>query len=81
MKYQIRDLLLLSLLGFATCVVNAREYHVSPSGSDSNNGSTSSPSRTISKATRIVLPNDTITIHEDTQQGSPHLRPVYGKAY
>jgi len=41
-----------------------KEYHVSPGGSDENDGSVSMPFRTISKAATIAQPGDTITVHE-----------------
>jgi len=49
-----------------TCVLCAAEYHVSPSGLDSNSGSESRPFKTISAAARIAQPGDVITVHEGT---------------
>jgi len=45
-------------------VVNAKEYHVSKSGNDANNGSAASPFKTISAAAQIAQPGDTITVHQ-----------------
>jgi hypothetical protein len=45
-------------------VVNAKEYHVSKSGNDDNNGSAASPLKTISAAALIAQPGDTITVHQ-----------------
>ncbi len=42
----------------------AAEYHVSPDGNDSNNGSKSKPFKTISAAVAIALAGDTVTVHE-----------------
>ncbi|MBL7186317.1 MAG: carbohydrate-binding protein [Phycisphaerae bacterium] len=43
---------------------SAKEYHVSQSGSDTHNGSASTPFKTISAAARMAQPGDTITVHE-----------------
>jgi len=48
----------------ATCSLYAAEYHVSPSGLDSNAGSKSRPFETISAAAQIAQPGDVITVHE-----------------
>lgn len=44
----------------------AREYHVSPNGSDSGDGTISSTFRQISTATARVQPGDTVIIHAGT---------------
>ncbi|MFC1652663.1 carbohydrate-binding protein [Planctomycetota bacterium] len=44
-------------------VLNAKEYHVSKDGHDTNSGSASRPFQTISTAARIAQPGDTIIIH------------------
>ena len=44
-------------------VNGALEYHVSPQGSDSNDGSRSRPLRTISAAAALAQAGDTITVH------------------
>lgn len=41
-----------------------REYHVSPAGSDKNNGSAKAPFKTISSAAQVAQPGDVITVHE-----------------
>jgi len=41
----------------------AREWHVSPDGSDQNKGSQKSPFATISKAAYLALAGDTVLIH------------------
>ncbi len=40
-----------------------REYHVSVSGSDKNEGSSQAPFRTISKAEALSMPGDTVIVH------------------
>jgi len=54
----------IGLVLLACTVVSAREYHVSQNGDDVNNGSLSSPLKTISAAARIAQPGDHITVHE-----------------
>ncbi len=41
----------------------AREYHVSPSGSNAGEGTLMSPFRTINYAAQLALPGDTVTVH------------------
>jgi len=41
----------------------AKEYHVSKTGNDSNNGSAAKPFKTISAAAQIAQPGDKITVH------------------
>lgn len=47
-----------------SCVLGAAEYHVSPDGLDSNEGSRLMPFKTISAAARMAQPGDVITVHE-----------------
>lgn len=47
-----------------TFTVQAKEYHVSKAGSDFNNGSKEAPFKTISKAAKIALAGDVITVHK-----------------
>lgn len=61
LKLSISALLL--VVGFAT---QARNIHVSPSGSNMNDGSKESPYRTISKAAYVALAGDSVIIHEGT---------------
>lgn len=44
--------------------ISAKEYHVSPKGSDQNTGTETDPFRNISKAAKIAQAGDTITVHE-----------------
>lgn len=43
-----------------------KEYHVSVKGNDKNDGSESSPLRTIGKAAQYAFPGDVITVHAGT---------------
>lgn len=56
--------------------VNAGEYHVAVTGSDSNDGSSSAPFKTINHAARIALPGDIITVHAGTYR--EWINPVRG---
>ncbi len=55
--------LTLLLLMSALCL-EAKNIHVSPSGSDTNSGAAETPYRTISKAALVALAGDSIVIHE-----------------
>lgn len=46
--------------------LGAKEYHVSLTGSDSNEGSVIKPFKTISHAARIARAGDVVTVHEGT---------------
>ena len=50
------------LLG--SLIVEATEFHVAKNGSDFNVGSEKAPFKTISKAAKVALPGDVITVHE-----------------
>lgn len=56
----------LCFLVLLTQAVSAREFHVSASGNDHNDGSPSTPLKTISAAARRAQPGDVITVHEGT---------------
>ncbi|HEV2577900.1 MAG TPA: right-handed parallel beta-helix repeat-containing protein [Acidobacteriaceae bacterium] len=49
---------------YAWGTARAREYHVSPQGSDKNKGTTARPFRTIGAAAARAFPGDVITVHE-----------------
>ena len=51
------------LLSITSSVVFAKEYHVSANGSDKNDGSASTPFKTINFAAQLALPGDIITVH------------------
>ena len=56
----------LLLLAFLAHGASAREFHVSVSGDDHNDGSSSKAFRTISAAARVAQPGDLITVHAGT---------------
>ena len=51
---------------FFASALAAREYHVSPAGNNSNDGSARKPLQTISAAAQLAQPGDTITVHAGT---------------
>jgi hypothetical protein len=55
---------------FPSCLLlaaaGAREFHVSPSGPSTGDGSAARPLRTISAAAALAQPGDTITVHAGT---------------
>jgi hypothetical protein len=54
-------------LGLLAQAASARDYHVAAAGGDDRNeGSASSPLKTISAAARLAMPGDVITVHEGT---------------
>jgi len=62
---------LLAILAFALFFIgtgnaHAATYYVSPSGSDSSSGSSSSPFNTIQKAAGIVNPSDIVIVRDGT---------------
>ena len=54
---------LLSIAVWTTLLAGAREYHVSVTGNDKNDGTAASPFKTISCAARIAQPGDEIIVH------------------
>ncbi len=56
----------LLLLALLTHAASAREFHVSVKGNDHDDGSSSTPYKTISAAARVAQPGDVITVHEGT---------------
>jgi len=60
---KINLFLLLILTSF---ILPAKEYHISVNGSDKNNGSSSSPFKTINFAAQLAAPGDVITVHAGT---------------
>ena len=56
---------LMLILALALCAggLQAREYHVAKTGSDTNDGSAASPFLTISKAAMVLKTGDTVTVH------------------
>lgn len=56
----MKNLALIIILILATKIASATNYYISPSGSDSNNGSINSPFFTLNKAWTMVRPGDII---------------------
>jgi hypothetical protein len=50
------------------------EYHVSPTGSDTNPGTSAAPFRTINKAAQVALAGDVVTIRDGTYNESVTVR-------
>ncbi|MDQ1256636.1 MAG: alpha-L-arabinofuranosidase, partial [Candidatus Hydrogenedentes bacterium] len=53
----------LAVVAFAP-VAAAREFHVSPQGANTNDGSAAKPFKAISAAAQAAYPGDTVTVHE-----------------
>ena len=70
-----KDILLAAGLLLVSCL-SAREYHVSPSGSDAGEGTQASPFRTITYAAQVALPGDTVTAHNGVY--NPFNEKLYG---
>jgi len=62
-KWMSITLCMLLLLSGA---IQAREYHVSVTGDDTNKGTAKNPFQTISRAAKVARPGDFITVHEGT---------------
>ena len=62
----MKHLKLLSILLFITLFCSAREYHVSVTGSDKNDGSATKPFKTINFAAQLAVPGDVVTVHSGT---------------
>ena len=58
--------LILCMLLLLSGAIQAREYHVSVKGDDTNKGTAKAPFQTISRAAEVVRPGDVITVHEGT---------------
>ena len=58
--------LILCMLLLLSGTIQAREYHVSVKGDDTNKGTAKAPFQTISKAAEVARPGDVITVHEGT---------------
>jgi hypothetical protein len=59
-------LYLLLLTVSINSAVFCKEIHVSKKGNDSNNGTSSSPFKTIAAAVQVAYAGDTITVHSGT---------------
>lgn len=78
--------ILLAVGLLSVSLLSAKEYHVSPSGSDAGEGTQASPFRTINYAAQVALPGDTVTVHNGVYREwvnplsggeSPHKRILY----
>ena len=69
-----RILPVLCLLLLLSGAIQAREYHVSIKGDDTNKGTAKAPFKTISRAADVAQPGDFITVHEGTyrERINPH---------
>ncbi len=56
----------LSVLALTSLDAAARDYHVSVTGDDGNDGSVQQPLKTISAAARLAQPGDAVTVHAGT---------------
>ncbi|MBL7152951.1 MAG: right-handed parallel beta-helix repeat-containing protein [Phycisphaerae bacterium] len=56
--------IIIILLTVVVSAASARQYHVSVSGSDSQQGTAAKPLRTISAASRLARAGDVITVHK-----------------
>lgn len=61
-------LCLLGCLGVVSAL-NGAEYHVSPVGKDTNNGSASAPFREIRKALTVIAPGDMVIVADGSYKG------------
>ncbi len=58
------SLLLLTAILVQACTSSGTEFHVSPTGNDSNSGTKNEPLKSISAAARVAQAGDVITVHE-----------------
>ena len=68
--------LILCMLLLLSGAIQAREYHVSVKGGDTNKGTAKAPFQTISKAAEVAQPGDVITVHEGTYR--ERINPLRG---
>ncbi|MHC4326520.1 MAG: right-handed parallel beta-helix repeat-containing protein [Planctomycetota bacterium] len=69
-------LLMLCMLLSSSWAIQAREYHVSVKGDDTDKGTAGAPFQTISKAAEVARPGDIITVHEGTYR--ERISPQHG---
>ncbi len=67
---------ILCILFLLSGAVQAREYHVSIKGDDTNKGTSKTPFQTISRAAEVAMPGDFITVHEGTYR--ERIKPPRG---
>ncbi len=68
--------LILCMLLLLSGAIQAREYHVSVKGDDTNKGTAKAPFKTISRAAEVAQPGDVITVHEGTYR--ERINPLRG---
>jgi alpha-N-arabinofuranosidase len=68
--------LILCMLLLLSGAIQARDYHVSVKGDDTNKGTAKAPFKTISKAAEVAQPGDVITVHEGTYR--ERINPLRG---
>lgn len=68
--------LILCMLLLLSAAIQARDYHVSVKGDDTNKGTAKAPFKTISKAAEVAQPGDVITVHEGTYR--ERINPLRG---
>jgi len=68
--------LILCMLLLLSGAIQAREYHVSVKGDDTNKGTAKAPFKTISKAAEVAQPGDVITVYEGTYR--ERINPLRG---
>jgi len=68
--------LILCMLLLLSGAIQAREYHVSVKGDDTNKGTAKAPFKTISKAAEVAQPGDVVTVHEGTYR--ERINPLRG---
>ena len=74
MKTLTFPILLIAIL-FSSCTNSGTEFHVSPSGTDSNPGTEAEPFQTISAAAEMAQAGDIITVHEGIYRESINPTP------
>ncbi len=70
-----KNLIFLFAFFIANCAFS-KEYHISVNGNNANDGSASTPFKTISFAAQIAQPGDIITVHTGTYR--EWINPAYG---
>jgi len=71
----MKNILYISLLFFSNLILT-QDYHVAKNGDDSNPGTKDRPFLTISKAAKIALPGNTVTVHAGVYR--EWVSPNYG---
>lgn len=80
MKVFFTSCLSIIVFTLGTSYVSAATYHLSPTGNDTNNGSSTSPWKTINKANQTASSGDTIILKNGIYQGSGQAYQALTKA-